>query len=362
MLQKRHSGNGAEVKTAVPNASESSTPIYQNCPYFGLPDDADTSLLFPSSAGCCHRATPPELVQLTHQETHCLTARHKSCPIYLRPAPLPAALRAGAERVGNGRSWGKILLTLLLLLLVATLAVAWNNGLIALATLPEPVMTPATPTPVVAALPTRMPTSEQIALIVPSPTPTPPTATPVPTAIPPSTVTPIPTVALPATFTPAPAPPQARIAVVPINVRAGPDTSYPVLQIIRLVGERYDITAQAAGGGWWQICCVNGMIGWVAAEGVNLEGELAEVPVLPPPNPQVRVLAERLNVRSGPSQAYPVLTVLNANEVLDVSGRLADNTWWQICCINEDVAWVFGEGVELWGIAEVVPIIAPPEP
>ncbi len=361
MLQERHSGNGSEVKTAFPHATESSTPLYQNCPHFGLPDDAKTSLLFPSSAGCCHRATPPELVQLAHQETHCLTARHKSCPIYLQPAPLPATLRVGRDEVGNGRFWGRVGVALLVLL-VAALALAWNNGLIALTTPSESAMPPAaSPTVEATVLPTLIPTSEQAALVVPSPPP-PPTATPNPTAVPPSTFTPIPTTILPAIVTPLPVPPRARIAIAPINLRTGPDISYPVLQTIRLTGERYDVVGQLTGGAWWQICCVNGITGWIAIEGIELEGEIADVPVLPPPNPQVRVLAERLNARTGPSQEYPALTLLNANDVLNVIGRLADNSWWQICCVDGDVAWVFGEGVELWGIAEVVPIIAPPEP
>lgn len=264
--------------------------------------------------------------------------------------------------MSGGRSWIKRLLALLLLLQVAALAVAWNNGLLALVRLPAIATTPDTLTPVVAAIPTPMPTSEQIALVVSSPTPTPPTTTPSPTAVPPSTFTPIPTVALPATFTPVPALPRARIAVAPINLRTGPDTSYPVLQTIRLSGDRYDIVGQLAGGAWWQICCVNGVPGWIVAEGIDLEGEVANVPVLLPPNPQVRVLAARLNARTGPSQEYPTLTVLNTDDVFNVIGRLADNTWWQICCVDDDVAWVFAEGVELWGIAEIVPIIAPPEP
>ncbi|MCA9973223.1 MAG: SH3 domain-containing protein, partial [Anaerolineales bacterium] len=166
------------------------------------------------------------------------------------------------------------------------------------------------------------------------------------------------------TFTPAPPPARAAISAVPVNVRTGPDISYPALLSVNELGARYDITGRLETGGWWRICCVNGRDGWIADEGVTVDGDLTAVPALPLPAPQVVVEVERLNVRGGPSVDYPVLALVAAGTVFEIGGRLNDGTWWEVCCLDDGGSgWVIAESVTVWGVTDGVPVVeVPPLP
>jgi len=134
------------------------------------------------------------------------------------------------------------------------------------------------PTPV----PTATPTAEPTPTAPPTPTPIPPTPTPeVPTATPvPSTPTPD----EPATFTPTPKP-HVVVKAGSANVRSGPGTAYPLLATLE-EGQQFDIVARNQAGDWWQICCLAGEQGWVAASLVDTGGPTDTVAVasnIPPP-------------------------------------------------------------------------------
>lgn len=68
-----------------------------------------------------------------------------------------------------------------------------------------------------------------------------------------------------------------------------------------------------------------------------------------PDLPSVVVNVERLNVRSGPSTNYPVLLVAPAGEQFTVVGSVSARDWWQVCCVNGELAWVVGEAVTFVG-------------
>jgi LysM repeat protein len=61
------------------------------CPFLGLLDDAETRVVYPSTANCCHRANPPAYVLPEHQSLHCLNSHHRTCSVFLSGAgkPLP---------------------------------------------------------------------------------------------------------------------------------------------------------------------------------------------------------------------------------------------------------------------------------
>jgi hypothetical protein len=54
-----------------------------SCPYFGLLDDADTSLTYPSASSGCYRCTPVSIPDLEHQTEYCLSGNHSQCPTFL---------------------------------------------------------------------------------------------------------------------------------------------------------------------------------------------------------------------------------------------------------------------------------------
>lgn len=138
---------------------------------------------------------------------------------------------------------------------------------------PEPVEQPtATPEP-----PTPVPTEEQ-----PTATPEPPTATP--------------------TATPEPKP-EVVVSNPRVNVRSGPGADYPVLGQV-LQGQRLEITGRDADGQWWQICCYEGQIVWIADEVVSAEGPLDTVALaadLPTPTPAEPVPTASAAVAAAPS-------------------------------------------------------------
>jgi hypothetical protein len=85
-----------------------------------------------------------------------------------------------------------------------------------------------------------------------------------------------------------------------------------------------------------------------------------------PVEPTVRLgeaAANRINVRSGPSTDYPVVSQLGPGQEAAVTGRAADGSWWQVKLADETVGWVFGELVTFSGDSEAIAVAeAPPPP
>ncbi len=83
---------------------------------------------------------------------------------------------------------------------------------------------------------------------------------------------------------PAPAKPKAVVSQPIINVRQGPGTNYKTVGSANQ-GTELDVIGKNQAGDWWQVCCVNGEIGWVFNQIVtvsNVEG-VAVSPDIPAP-------------------------------------------------------------------------------
>ena len=81
------------------------------------------------------------------------------------------------------------------------------------------------------------------------------------------------------------------VAAAAINVRGGPDTTFPIIGSAA-EGESYELLARSANGGWWQVCCFNGQEGWIYGELATVENtdgiavaEVMPTPVQPTPEP-----------------------------------------------------------------------------
>lgn len=85
-----------------------------------------------------------------------------------------------------------------------------------------------------------------------------------------------------------------------------------------------------------------------------------DTPTLVPP-PYVLVVAPVVNVRSGPSVAYPVIGQVRQDERYDITGRNDAFTWWQICCVNGQSGWITTQLTAPGGPVDSVPIMAPPD-
>jgi uncharacterized protein YraI len=73
-----------------------------------------------------------------------------------------------------------------------------------------------------------------------------------------------------------------------------------------------------------------------------------------------------INVRTGPGTNYPVIAQYLPGQEAPVTGRKADNSWWQVklALANQPdiLGWVAGQLVTLSGDDEAIPVVeAPPQ-
>ncbi len=81
----------------------------------------------------------------------------------------------------------------------------------------------------------------------------------------------------------------------------------------------------------------------------------------PTPAPYALVVAPIVNVRSGPSVAYPIIGQVRADERYDITGRNEAFTWWQICCVSGQLGWITTQLTAPGGDADAVPVVTPPD-
>ncbi len=65
-----------------------------------------------------------------------------------------------------------------------------------------------------------------------------------------------------------------------------------------------------------------------------------------------------INVRGGPGTVYPVIAQLQPGRPVDIIGRNADQTWWQVLLGNGDEGWVAASVVDVTGPLDAVAVAA----
>jgi len=104
-----------------------------------------------------------------------------------------------------------------------------------------------------------------------------------------------------------------------LNLRSGPGQNFPVLTTLP---RHSDLVVVAQAGDWQQVITATGSSGWVF--GQHLVGD----PRFLPAERTVVVDVERLNLRLGPSTAYPIVAALDRGHALRVTGVLGE--WLQV--------------------------------
>jgi len=170
--------------------------------------------------------------------------------------------------------------------------------------------------------------------------------------------------------TPIPPPPQPTRTPVEgtistqINVRAQPSTASNVLGIIP-ANTKVQILGKDPGGNWLQILFPQGVDGkgWVTAQYV-LMAPGTEVAVIGggetnPNRGNVAIVQQQINVRSGPGTEFNSLGTLNAQDVVNLTGKDTNGAWLQIEFApgQNGRGWVNAEFVQAKGV-ENVPIIS----
>ncbi|HXF64300.1 MAG TPA: SH3 domain-containing protein [Caldilineaceae bacterium] len=162
-----------------------------------------------------------------------------------------------------------------------------------------------------------------------------------------------------------------------VNVRSGPSTGYAVLRTIPQ-GAQFTVLGQDTTGAWLNVRFADGTEGWVARYLTNFAGVAPTVaaplvaPPLAPPataplDTDLAAGTTNVNVRSGPSTAYPVIrTVAQGTEVV-VLGQDTTGAWLSVQLADGAQGWIFRSLTDFEGTAPVVaapaltqPPLAPP--
>ncbi|MBX3049930.1 MAG: SH3 domain-containing protein [Caldilineaceae bacterium] len=83
----------------------------------------------------------------------------------------------------------------------------------------------------------------------------------------------------------------------------------------------------------------------------------------PPPAARMTITNQVANVRSGPGTNYAVIGSVNQGMQFDVTGKNPAGDWFQFCCVNGEVGWMFSQLATLENaqlVAVVADIPAPP--
>lgn len=149
---------------------------------------------------------------------------------------------------------------------------------------------------------------------------------------------------------PAPQPtvtPVEGVATTQLNVRAEPSTASEVLGIVG-TNTKIQIVGRDSNENWWQIIFEAGAggKGWVTAQYVETAGR-PDVPVIGgsganPLSGNTAIIIQQINIRSGPGTGFNSLGTLNANDVVNLTGKNSAGTWLQIDFLKgpEGKGWI----------------------
>ena len=59
--------------------------------------------------------------------------------------------------------------------------------------------------------------------------------------------------------------------------------------------------------------------------------------------PRLIVDIDAVNIRSGPDTAFNLIGSATGGETFPLLAKNAGGDWWQICCVNDQPGWIFGE-------------------
>jgi uncharacterized protein YraI len=72
--------------------------------------------------------------------------------------------------------------------------------------------------------------------------------------------------------------------------------------------------------------------------------------------PRAQVREGPLVLRAGPNQSQPTISSAQVGQAFTVTGRTADNAWLQVCCVNNEPAWLASQFVVVTGTLTTLPV------
>ena len=141
-----------------------------------------------------------------------------------------------------------------------------------------------------------------------------------------------------------------------VNIRRGPGVGYGTLEQLEEAGQRLQAVGRTEDGTWVQICCVDVGNGWISAEVISPEGDIAALRIAEIPPTLAIIQAELLNVRAGPQTAFNSIGEVALGESFEILARSTRLDWYKICCVNGQEGWVFSDSVTVDGDLESLPV------
>jgi uncharacterized protein (TIGR02594 family) len=150
---------------------------------------------------------------------------------------------------------------------------------------------------------------------------------------------------------------QCRVIASVLNLRAGPGLNYKVIGFL-LRDEILQAFGSAMGGTWFNVRRANGLMGWCSAQYVTI---ISGTPTTPGPPAETgihyRVTPYALNLRTGPSSTYPVVTYLRQNDLVEYLAFEPLGGWMEVRMTDGRTGWSAAKYLE-----EVVNPPPPPDP
>ncbi len=181
---------------------------------------------------------------------------------------------------------------------------------------------------------------------------------------------------------PGPDDPQATV-LQPVYVRQGPGETYAAYGAAQ-PGQTALVIGRSEDAAYWVVRVNPQLIpsgfAWVQASLVqasNVENApVIAAPVAPPTSAPVpppstagaptATATAAVNIRTGPSTAYPVLGVAQPGQTAEITGVSQDGGWWQIrvstSVSSDGLAWVSGDYTSVVNTTNVPVVTAPPAP
>ncbi len=142
----------------------------------------------------------------------------------------------------------------------------------------------------------------------------------------------------------------AKVLAGGLNLRSGPNTTYPVVTIVH-EGDDLNLLGRNASGSWVKVRTLEGVEGWVASAEIE-----PYVPIYTLPEATYQpiatygtatVTAGGLNIHSSSSLAASVVEVVLQGERLSLLGRSADSNWVKVITPTGVIGWAASGEVTL---------------
>lgn len=93
-----------------------------------------------------------------------------------------------------------------------------------------------------------------------------------------------------------------------------------------------------------------------AAEEETAQEVAAEPTATPAPQAQLTISQAQVNARLGPGTEYGLAGEATQGQSFEIIGKNQQGDWWQVCCVNGQQVWVFGQ-LATAANAEAVPVV-----